>query len=160
MKRLIIATTAAAAVAASLALPGTSDARTSHAKQVVTFQETTPQFGVDDLDPKSPDGSTLSLGDRLTIAGDLDTAGHKRLGAFGGTCTALGAGDIATTPVVCHAVYSLAHGQIATMGIMTLSKTDLVIVGGSGAYDGVHGTVTPGKKAKGFEDADKLTILR
>jgi hypothetical protein len=65
-----------------------------------------------------------------------------------------------TTPLRCQAAYRTAHGELDAIGMMTLSKTSLTIVGGSGAYAGAHGHVTAGKVPKGFEDADRLTIER
>jgi hypothetical protein len=125
--------------------------------RVVTYQEPSPKVAQDDIPPKA--SSKLSLGDRLAISGLLEDAAHHRLGTFGGTCTVVGHGrSFETTPLLCQAAYRTARGELDAIGMMTLSKTSLNIVGGSGAYAGVHGHVASGKVAKGFEDADKLTI--
>jgi hypothetical protein len=156
---LLTATAASAALATGALSPALSGARATSAKQTVTFQEPNPRVAEDDIPPKSK--STLSLGDRLAIGGPLENANHQRLGTFGGSCTVVGSGkSFFTTPLLCYAVYAVAGGQIETMGMMTLAKTNLVIIGGSGSYAGVHGLVTPGRHAKGFSDADKLTIER
>lgn len=146
----------AAAVTAA-AIVGT--ARSATGKQVMTLQEPSPRVAEDDLPPRS--SSKLSLGDRLAVGGSLQDPSHRQLGTFGGTCTVVGAGSsFETTPLSCQAIYKLRDGQIVAMGMMTLSRTSLVIVGGSGAYAHVHGTVSPGRPAKGFSDADKLTMER
>jgi hypothetical protein len=156
----VLAVAAGVATIATVAVaPALTSARSMPAKRTVTFQEPRPRIAEDDIPPRSK--SKLSLGDRLAIAGPLETASHRRLGTIGGTCTVVGAGgSFGTTPLLCEAVYQVAGGQIDTMGVMTLSRTHLAIVGGTGAYAGVHGFVTPGRMAKGFSDADKLTIER
>jgi len=144
-----------AAVATIAVTPLVSSARPAPTKQVVTFQEPNPQVAVDDTAPQSK----IDLGDRLSITGPLENARHQPLGRFAGSCTVIGTGSsLVTTPMLCEGIYKVAGGQIATMGMMTLTKTNLVIIGGSGAYSGVHGRVTPGQPAQGFTDADKLTI--
>ena len=151
---------AVAVAAGGLATPfavGLATAGAAPAPQTITFQEPRPQLAEDDLPPRSKE--KLSLGDRLAIGGALESAGHKHLGTFGGTCTVVGTGtSFTTTPLVCEAVYRVAGGQIVAIGAMMLSRTNLVVVGGSGDYAGAHGTVTPGKVAKGFDDADKVAI--
>lgn len=150
-----IATIAAAATVA----PALGTSSKTSPRQVITFQEPTPKTAIDDIPPHSK--STLSLGDRLVIGGRLESAAHKRVGTFGGTCTVVGSGrSFVTTPLLCQAVYRTPNGQIEALGMMTLSRTNLIVLGGSGAYAGVHGTVAPGKAAKGFEDADMLTLER
>jgi hypothetical protein len=144
-----------AAIGAAAALPA-SAATAGPATKVLTLQEPQAQVALLDVPPKSK--SKVSLGDELTITSGVYGAAHHRLGVFGGQCTALGTGALTRTLFLCHAVYRLGGGQIVTAGVMTVGATDLVIVGGSGAYEGVHGTVTPGKPAKGFFEADKLTI--
>ena len=158
-RALALAAAGLATVATAAAVPVLSSASPTPTTQTITFQEPRPQLAEDDLPPKSK--SKLSLGDRLAIGGVLENATRARVGTFGGSCTVIGTGtSVVTTPLQCEAIYRLADGQIEAMGMMTLSKTDLVIVGGAGAYDGVHGTVGPGKIEKGFEDADALTIER
>jgi DNA-binding NarL/FixJ family response regulator len=137
--------------------PAFSQTAAPSAPRVVTYQEPSPKVAQDDIPPKA--SSKLSLGDRLAISGLLEDAAHHHLGTFGGTCTVVGRGaSFETTPLLCQAAYRTAHGELDAIGMMTLSKTNLNIVGGSGAYAGVHGHVTSGKVAKGFQDADKLTI--
>jgi hypothetical protein len=154
---LLAAAGATTALATAGATPVLSSARPTPATRTITFQEPMPRVAVEHISPKS--SSQLSLGDRLAIGGPLENAHHQHLGTFGGTCTAVGAGaSFDTTPLLCQAIYKVAGGQIATMGMMTLAKTNLVIIGGSGAYTGAHGIVTPGRPAQGFSDADKLTI--
>ena len=152
----VLAAAGVAAIAMGVA-PVLSSARSIPAKRTITFQEPTPRLVEDDIPPKSK--TTVSLGDRLAIGGLLETPSHQRLGTFGGSCIVVGAGSsLVTTPLVCQAVYRIAAGQIEAMGMMTLSKTNLAIVGGTGAYEGAIGFVSPGRVAKGFSDADELTI--
>lgn len=151
------AAAAMVAVAGATALP--ASAATAATRHVITFQEPAPRVAALDLPPKSKaNAETVSLGDILTVTSPLETAAHKRIGLFGGQCTALGDGALTKTPLLCRAVYRLGGGQIVTEGVMTLGATNLAIVGGSGRYAEARGLVTPGKPAKGFQEADKLTI--
>jgi hypothetical protein len=156
--RIAAATVAAGAAAiAVLAAGGLATAGAVTQPQILTFQEPRPSLVEDDIPPRSK--KKLSLGDRLAISGALESADHQRLGTFGGVCTVIGAGrSFVSTPLLCHAVYRLPTGQIEAMGSMTLSRTNLAVIGGTGAFAGAHGTVTPGKVEKGFDDADQVTI--
>jgi hypothetical protein len=155
--RVLAVAAGVATIATAAVVPALTSARSTPAKRTVTFQEPRPQIA----GFPSRSKSTLSLGHHLAIGGPLETASHQRLGTIGATCTVVGTGgSLGTTPLLCEAVYQVAGGQIETMGVMTLSRTHLAIVGGTGAYAGVHGFVTPGRMANGFSDADKLTIER
>jgi hypothetical protein len=157
--RILAATTVAAGAAATAALAagGLTTAGAAATPQTLTFQEPRPSLAENDIPPRSKE--KLSLGDSLAISGALESADRRRLGTFGGTCTAIGAGrSFVTTPLLCHAVYTLPAGQIEAVGEMTLSRTNLAVIGGTGAFAGADGTVTPGRVVKGFDDADQITI--
>ena len=161
MPHAVRLTAAATAVvlAGATAVPVLGGAQTPPAgRQTITFQETTPKIAIDDLAPTSR--SNLSLGDRLVIGGPLFDAARKRVGRFGSTCTVVATGSsFPTTPLLCTGAYDTADGQILVSGITTLAKLRLAITGGTGSYAGATGNVTSEvKPAKGFDDADVLTI--
>jgi hypothetical protein len=150
----------AIALAAAVAVPVLTNAQTPPATTSITFQETAPHVAIDDIAPKSKARETVGLGDRLITTGPIFDAAHKRLGSIYTDCTNVGA----TKPVFkatlqCTVTYQTATGQIVAAGLFKLDGTgQLPIVGGSGTYTGAHGTVTSGKPAKGFDDADIITL--
>jgi hypothetical protein len=57
--------------------------------------------------------------------------------------------------------YRLKDGEIVSTGVVRLDSTqglEFPIVGGSGAYRGAHGQVTPGAPVKGYDGVDVLHL--
>jgi hypothetical protein len=155
----LIAASAAAALAAAIAMPALTTAQ-APSPTSITFQENRPQIAMDDLAPKSKSGNLVSLGDRIVTWGGLFDTSRKQLGTIGTSCTAAGpTKPILSATLLCTVSYQVADGQIVASGFFKLNGTGVLpIVGGSGAYAGARGTVTSGKPAKGFEDADVITL--
>jgi hypothetical protein len=152
---------ATVAVSAGIAVPVISSAQAPPVPNTITFQETTPKVTIDDLAPKSKSGSMASQGDRLVTYGGLYDTARKRLGTISGDCVAVGAtAPIFKVALQCVVTYNLPAGQIVAGGRFALNDSGtLPIVGGSGLYAGVRGTVKSNvKPAKGFDDADVLTL--
>jgi hypothetical protein len=162
MKLKLAAPAAAAALAAAVAVPVLSQAQgTTAPPTTITFQETAPKVVITDVSPKSKHG-IASQGDQLVTSGALFDAARHRLGTISGDCTAVGpAKAIFRVALLCTVTYKVAAGQIVAAGDFALSgDATLPIVGGSGAYAGARGTVTSTvTPAKGFEDADVITLL-
>ena len=160
---LALSATAVAATAA-VAVPVMTSAQAPPATETITFQEDVPRVVIDDVAPRSKKGEVVSQGDRLITHGGLFDAARKRLGTISTTCTAEGAPKpIFRAPLLCLVTYDVTGGgQVIAAGHFSLDgKGTLPIVGGSGAYAGVRGTVTSAAApAKGFDDADVLTLQR
>jgi hypothetical protein len=159
MQISVVAATAAA-LAAAIAVPVLTQAQTTPAPTAITFQESPPKVAILHA-TKAGHGDTVAHGDRLVTSGGLYDAAHHRLGTIGTDCTVEGA----TKPVfkaalLCTVSYDTAQGQIVAAGKYVLDgSAKLPIVGGSGSYTGARGTVSPGTVAKGFDDADLITLL-
>jgi hypothetical protein len=165
MKLKLAAPALTATLVAAVALPVLSHAQapgTAASPTTITFQETAPKVVITDVPPRSKNGDTASQGDKLVTYGALFDTAHHRLGTISGDCTAVGPSKaIFRVALLCTVTYKVAGGQIVAAGNFALSgDATLPIVGGSGAYAGARGTVTSTvKPAKGFDDADVITLL-
>jgi hypothetical protein len=157
-------TTAAAVLAAAVAVPVLGHAQAPPAGETLTFQEDAPKVVFDDLAPKAKRGDTLSQGDRVVVHGGLFDAAKKRLGAISVSCTAVGATrPVGSAELLCTATYDVTgRGQVVAAGVFYLDgRVPMPIVGGSGEFAGVSGSVASNAKpAKGFDDVDVLTLSR
>jgi hypothetical protein len=152
---------ALAALGVGAAAPAIIQAKSPATKRIV-FQETRPQITVEDVEPKSDSGDILSQGDRIVTSGPLYTKSHRQLGTIGTDCTGIGASKpLFQAQLLCTVTYRVAGGQIVASGFYKLDGSQkMPIVGGSGKYSGARGTLAAGKPAKGFDDADVLTLRR
>ena len=63
----------------------------------------------------------------------------------------------------CMQTYTFADGQIVTAGVfrlVDLEKLNVAVVGGSGAYSGVGGSLTSGAPVQGYDSVDVLHLDR
>jgi hypothetical protein len=166
IKRSLLAASAAAAVTA-VAIPVVTAAQSpaGATSETITFQEDVPRIALDDLAPRAKKGTeTISQGDRLITHGGLFDAGRHRLGTISAACTGVGASKpIFAVQLLCTVTYDVTgRGQVVAAGHFSLDgKGTLPVVGGSGDFAGVRGTVTSAAKPeKGFDDADVLSLTR
>jgi hypothetical protein len=109
----------------------------------VTFHLVEKDVGFNFIDnpPRQGFNAPPLMGDQFAFASEVKTKAGAHAGFLDATCTVT-RGSIHGTGV-CYGIYSFKGGQI--MGIASLSfssnVTRIVIVGGTGAYDGVTGTV-------------------
>ena len=151
---------AATTLAAGVAVPVLSQAQTGPPTRSLTFQEPRPQLVLQDVAPKSRRPDEVGLGDRLVTTGPLHDGAGKRVGAISTECTAMGRGRFYAVTLSCQVTFALRDGQVVAAGTASLGGDyRLAVVGGTGAYAGVRGTMTPGKKLKGYDDADRLDLV-
>ncbi|TMK38440.1 MAG: hypothetical protein E6G56_14675 [Actinobacteria bacterium] len=108
----------------------------------------------------SPAGD--SQGDMLVSVSDaLDRSGH-RVGQNQGYCVEVKPGgfgaQLGTGSATCTEVFALGRGEIHVVGTTGAGSGVGVVVGGTGAYAGATGTVTPGKRPVNGTFADTLRI--
>jgi hypothetical protein len=113
------------------------------AKKSVTFRliEKSVGFNFIDNPPRQGFNSPPLMGDQFAITSNLLTKGGAHAGTLEATCTVTRGGDHTRGP--CYGVFALKGGQIA--GIALLSEgntTHISVVGGTGVYEGVSGSVT------------------
>jgi hypothetical protein len=109
----------------------------------VTFHLVEKQVGSNFIDnpPRQGFNSPPLMGDQFVFTSDVRTRAGAHVGTLDATCMVSRGGNNGTGP--CYGVYSFKGGQIA--GIASLSfrnnVTRIIVVGGTGAYQGVTGTI-------------------
>ena len=109
-------------------------------------------------------GAKLATGDELAVRlAAFDTNG-ARVGSAYFQCTNTGRKAVAARAwLQCMQTYTLADGQIVTAGVFRFVDADrlnVAVVGGSGAYSGVSGSLTSGAPVQGFDSVDVLHLDR
>jgi hypothetical protein len=113
------------------------------ASRSLTWHLVEKQVGSNFIDnpPRQGFNSPPLIGDQFAFTSNVTTRSGAHAGTLDATCTVSRGGDHGTGP--CYGVFSFKGGQIA--GIAKLSFTSnvtrVIIVGGTGVYAGVTGTV-------------------
>ena len=126
-------------VAASLA--GGAAAR-SVAHKTLTLHLVEKQVGFNYIDnpPKGGPNEPPLIGDEFAFTSELQTTSGARAGELNAMCMVSRGGVNATGP--CYGLFSLKGGTIAGMALLSQTNTTIIaIVGGTGAYEGVTGSV-------------------
>jgi hypothetical protein len=113
------------------------------AKKSVTFHLVEKQVGFNYIDnpPRQGFNSPPLIGDAFAFTSELMTRAGARAGHLEATCIVSRGGTNASGP--CYGLFGLAGGEIAGMALLSQSNTThIVIVGGTGVYEGVTGSVT------------------
>jgi hypothetical protein len=103
--------------------------------------------------------TTISMGDVFVFTNPLISGAGQRSGVFYATCVAARGGRLSQTFLLCHGVAKLQDGDIAVEVATRLGR--LVtgsIVGGTGAYNGAHGTFTS-RETEGRPTVDTFQLL-
>jgi hypothetical protein len=113
------------------------------AKKSVTFHLVEKSVGFNFIDnpPRQGFNSPPLIGDQFAFTSNLLTKSGAHAGTLEATCTVTRGGDHTRGP--CYGVFALKGGQIA--GIANLSPgrvTQIAVVGGTGVYEGVSGSIT------------------
>jgi len=156
--RPAIAAVAIASAVAAAAVPALSGAEPS-GREITVHEKV---IGLKFVHQKaSTKGDKLAMGDAVVTRQSMADDSGKRLGTLFTTCTNVGARTgVFKATLECVVTYRFTNGQVTAAGVVRLSdpKAVLPIVGGSGAFTGASGTVTPGKPAKG-DDSDSVDVL-
>ena len=107
-------------------------------------------------------GGKLASGDELAVRlAAFDTSG-KRVGSAYLQCTNIGPKAVSARAwLQCMQTYTFADGQIVTAGVFRIVDADqlnVAVVGGSGAYVGVSGSLTAGAPVQGYDSVDVLHL--
>jgi hypothetical protein len=158
-RRHTIGVVGAAAAAAAL-LGALSGSAQSTGARTITLKENEhgADFAAVDHPPRSR--SRVSLGDQFVIALPArERGGGGRSGTVSGRCSAIQAAtQFARASWQCDTVVSLPDGTVITQGIFRASDptTTLAVTGGTGAYDGVTGTMVSRRADGGDVDVIRL----
>jgi hypothetical protein len=145
---------------AAVAIPALTSAQTDGTRDV-TVREKVRAVKFVHVNPSSR-GERLAMGDRvLTRQALLDENGGA-LGTLFTDCANVGRrAEVFKATLQCTSTYRLKDGEIVSTGVVRLGSTqglEFPIVGGSGAYRGAHGQVTPGAPVKGYDSVDVLHL--
>ena len=147
MPRRIVVLGGAALAALAVAAP--SGAQTPPAAQTVTVVEpgTGGTFNIVDNAPKSRrhgERTRFSVGDAVVLTNPVRDTTGKRIGRVRASCWVTKLGGFARAELDCLAVFALSTGNIYVTAPLTFSSstTNGTVVGGTGAYQGLHGTWT------------------
>jgi hypothetical protein len=160
--RVLVAATSLLVIAAGLSAMGAGAARQSTPRSV-TFHLVEKQVGSNFIDnpPRQGFSGPPLMGDQFVFTSDVQTRSGAHAGFLDATCMVSRGGNHGTGP--CYGFYSFKGGQL--MGIAALSFTSPVtrvaIVGGTGVYRGVTGTVVSvsrGQNSPYTDDTFRLTI--
>ena len=113
------------------------------ARKSVTFHLVEKQVGFNYIDnpPRQGFNSPPLIGDEFAFTSELMTKAGARAGHLEATCMVTRGGANSSGP--CYGLFALAGGNLAGMALLNQSNTThVVIVGGTGVYEGVTGSVT------------------
>jgi hypothetical protein len=147
MRKFAIPVVAAVLASSGMALANVHSSRSvrgskSHGKVIKVYAPTVQFARIDLGDPG------FGLGDESAFSDDLLTGkGGQKVGYDGGTCSVVRVDNAATASGVlqCPVTFSLAGGQIATLGLVKLVNGQTTgtqvaaITGGTGRYRGARG---------------------
>jgi hypothetical protein len=139
MTRLLLVT-AAVGLAASLTLAAASSA--AAARKTVTFHLVEKDVGFNYIDnpPRQGPRQPPLIGDEFAFTSELMTRSGARAGHLEATCMVTRGGTNSSGP--CYGVFALAGGEITGIALLSNSNTThIAVTGGTGAYEGVTGSV-------------------
>jgi hypothetical protein len=141
----LLAAAGLAAVAMIVVVAVDSSAQTPGARTLTFFERTGGRSLFKYIDVKPKSSNRASLGDRQVFDDPiLDQKGGKRRGSLFVEETVVRGGRFSHVVTLFHGAYRLGDGQIAIEGSHPFAKHRFsgAVVGGTGAYEGAHGTVT------------------
>lgn len=142
---------------ASFVLGGASAA----GKKTVTFHLVEKSVGFNFIDnpPRQGQEAPPLIGDQIAFTSNLLTPSGARAGSLEATCMIARGGTRASGP--CYGVFALEGGTLMAMAQTKFygsgKRTDIVIVGGTGAYRGATGSVVSITKNESTND-DTVTL--
>jgi hypothetical protein len=149
-----------ALVVSLMAVTSVGGASGASAKKSITFHlvEKSVGFNFVDNPPRQGGNAPPLIGDLLAFTSDLQTTSGAHAGQLNATCTVTRGGVNATGP--CYGVFSLAGGTIAGIAKFGQGNTTMVaVVGGTGAYEGVTGSVTSVSRGQDSQYTDDTVHL-
>ena len=163
MRTRLVAIAGAALAVGALAVTATPVATTATtAKKSVTFHlvEKDVGFNLVDNPPRQGRNTPPLIGDTFAFASELQTKSGAHAGWLEATCTIARGGTRSEGP--CTGIFALKGGQLMAMAQVRFygnAPTHVVIVGGTGTYQGVTGkilTVSRGENSNYSDDTITL----
>lgn len=111
--------------------------------RTVTFHLVEKQIGSNFIDNPPRQGFTAAplIGDQFAFTSELSTKSGAHAGWVDATCTITRGGKNSTGP--CYGVFSFKGGELMAIARVSFANqaTQIVVVGGTGAYAGASGTI-------------------
>jgi hypothetical protein len=126
----------------------------------VTFHLVEKQVGFNYIDnpPRQGPNSPPLIGDSFALTSNLLTKGGAHAGTLEATCTVTRGGDHTRGP--CYGVFALKGGQIAGIALLSnTADTHIAVVGGTGVYEGVSGSILSVSRGENSPFADDTIHL-
>ena len=140
MRRMLIVVVA---LTFGASLVAASASAKSGATRSVTFHLVEKQVGFNYIDNPPHQGANLPplIGDEFAFTSELMTKTGARAGHLEATCMVTRGGINSSGP--CYGVFALAGGDVTGIALLNqTSTTHIAVVGGTGVYEGVTGSVT------------------
>jgi len=112
------------------------------AKKSVTLHLVEKSVGFNFIDnpPRQGFDSPPLMGDQFAISSNLQTKSGTHVGTLEATCMVTRGGE--RTRGICTGVFAFIGGQVALTALLpNTDTTEIAVVGGTGAYEGVTGSV-------------------
>ena len=157
MKRLLAA---ACLVAVGVLVGGSASSAAPAVKKSVTFHVVEKSVGFNFIDnpPRQGFNSAPLMGDQFVITSNLLTKGGAHAGTLEATCMVTRGGAHARGP--CYGVFALKGGQIAAIAALSLGRvTHIAVVGGTGVYEGVSGSIVSVSRGENSPFSDDTVHL-
>jgi hypothetical protein len=161
-RRLVAATCAAIALGVLGVTAASSSAAVTAGKKSVTFHlvEKDAAFNFIDNPPRQgPNGAPL-IGDQFAFTSELLTKSGAHAGWLEATCTFARGGKRSEGP--CYGVFGLKGGALMVMAQVKFygnAPTDVVVVGGTGAYQGATGSIVSASRGENSDYSDDTVTL-
>jgi hypothetical protein len=150
---------ALAVTAAAAAIPALTTAHNAQTRELTVREKVR---GIAFVHHGKSKDDMLARGDAVVTEQALTGPSGAAVGTLYTDCTNTGAAaPVFKATLQCLSTYRMKDGQVASAGVVVLSNTkglSFPIVGGSGAYGGAQGTVTPGAPVKGYDSVDVLHV--
>jgi hypothetical protein len=161
LKRVVFLSIAAAVALAATLLVATASARSS-ARKSVAFHlvEKDVAFNFIDNPPKGGPNDPPLIGDEFAFTSELLNKSGQRAGELDAMCMVTRGGSKARG--LCHGVFALKGGQLAGITLVSLNgngQDRIAIVGGTGVYEGVSGSVLSRSRGANSDFSDDTVHL-
>ena len=124
--------------------------------KTVTFHLVEKQIGFNYIDnpPRQGQNAPPLIGDQFAFTSDLFTKSGARAGSIDATCTVARGGVHPSGP--CYGVFRFKGGELVGIASLSFSNpaTQIVVVGGTGVYAGVTGSVLSVSKGQNSPISD------
>jgi hypothetical protein len=161
MRRVFAALFAAVLIAAAVALSATAAGTTSSSRSV-TMHLVEKEIGYNFIDnpPRQGRNAPPLMGDQFAFSSELLTKSGKHAGYTDATCMVTRGGERGAG--TCYGTFLLKGGQLAAIASISFASEGvdrIAIVGGTGVYEGVTGSIASHSRGENSPFTDDTVHL-